>query len=143
MTTICLPQDRQLDLYAGLLVVLVCGLVALCPLSAGAKATGIAAIGLWAALLRRRYVLHRPVSLKADPDGGLLLTQADGRQYQVTGIFRGVVSPFLVSARLNGKQGEFSDLFVPSSAIDTETHWQLRRMLIGFKPAHTADRRGT
>ena len=143
MTTICLPRDWRLDLYAGLLMVLICRLILLCPLSPGAKTAGIVVIGLWMGLLRRRYLLNRPVTLRIDAAGRLLVEQTDDRQFQVSGIVRGVISPLLISVRLSGNQGEFSDLFLLPSALDAEAHWQLRRALIGFKRPQGEGRRGT
>ena len=143
MRTIDLPLSRKLMAYAALLMVLIIGLTLSLRLGWPVKLTAVAVLLLWGGWLWRRYLERRPASLHIGINGDLRLTQAGGGQFAVTTVFPGIISPALVSARLSGHKGEHADLFVPASSLDQESHWCLRRALIGFRSLQVGERGGT
>ena len=143
MTVIHLPLSRQLMLYTALAMVLVIALVLFLQLAWPIKLGAVSVLILWGGWLWRRYLDRRPVSLQIGIDGDLHLLQADGRQFAVTDVLPGIISPALISARLSGQKGEHANLPVPGSSLDVETHWRLRRALVRFRPAQARDRLGT
>lgn len=138
-----LPLSRQLTAYAALLMALIIGLILSLQLAWPMKLTAVTALVLWGGWLWRRYLNLRPASLEIGIDGDLRLLQAGGGQFAVTAVLPGIISPALVSARLTGRKGEHADLFVPASSLDRESHWRLRRALIGFRSPQVDERRGT
>ena len=143
MTKINLRLSRQLIAYVVLLMALVIGLILSLQLAWPIKLTAVTVLALWGGWLWRRYLEHRPSSLQVGADGDLRLLQSGGGQFAVTAVLPGIISPALVSARLTGNQGEHADLFVPASSLDRESHWRLRRALIGFRSPQVDERRGT
>lgn len=143
MTVIHLPLSRQLMVYAALLMVLIVVLVLFLRLAGPVKLSAVAVLILWGGWLWRRYLQYRPASLQVGIDGDLLLFQAGGGQFVVAAVLPGIITPALISARLSGHKGEHADLFVPASSLDEETHWHLRRALIGFRTPQVRDGRGT
>ena len=85
--------------------------------------------GLW-----RRYRVWRPVTLRLDADASISCMLSSGRTVRVQQVLLGVLNPSLVCARLVGRGGESLDLFVTVMCIDGESHWQLRRALIAWRP---------
>ena len=143
MTVIHLTLSRQLMVYAVLLMVLIIALVLFLRLAGPVKLSAVALLILWGGWLWRRYLQSRPARLQVGIDGDLLLIQAGGGQFVVAAVLPGIITPALISARLSGQKGEHADLFVPASSLDEETHWHLRRALIGFRPPQVRDGRGT
>lgn len=143
MRKIDLPLSRQLMAYVALLMVLIVGLTLSLRLGWPVKLTAVTVLVLWGGWLWRRYLERRPARLQIGIDGDLRLLQAGGGQFAVTAVLPGIISPTLVSARLSGHKGEHADLFVPASSLDQESHWRLRRALIGFQPPQLGERGGT
>ena len=143
MTTIPLPLGRHIRVYAaGLLLCNAC-LVLLCQIAWPWRLAAAAGLVLSGALLWRRYLRRRPVSLTIETGGGLWCMLADGQRLEVGRVLPGVVRPCLLCARLEGRAGEYSDLFVPGGSLTESAHWQLRRALIGFRPFQSDERCGT
>jgi hypothetical protein len=143
VTMIDLPLSRRLMAYAALLMALIVGLILALQLAWPMKLTAVTVIALWGGWLWRRYLKRRPASLQIGADGDLRLLRSGGGQFAVTAVLPGIISPALVSARLTGNKGEYADLFVPASSLDRESHWRLRRALIGFRSPQVGERRGT
>lgn len=138
-----LPLSRQLTAYAALLMVLTIGLILSLQLGWAVKLTALTVLVLWGGWLWRRYLDRRPARLQIGVDGDLRLLQAGGGEFAVAAVLPGIISPAVISARLGGHKGEHADLFVPASSLDRESHWRLRRALIGFRPPQAGEHRGT
>lgn len=80
----------------------------------------------------RSFLQRCPDALVPEPDGRLALLTRDGRRVRVNDVERGIVRPWLVSAVLRTPGGRVN-LFVPGWALPEQTHWRLRRALIGFR----------
>jgi hypothetical protein len=103
-------------------------------------AVSILLSGAW---MWRRYLKQRPVSLVLRSGGAISCSCGDGRVLEVSRVRPGIMHPVLVCARLEADSGGCCDLFVPSDALSSVDHRQLRRALIGFRPAQSDPRRGT
>jgi hypothetical protein len=119
----------------GYLVVLACTtLPLLAPLTLPWRcllALSILLVGVvsWHMFLRRC-----PDALIEGPDGRLALLTRAGQRFPVSGVDRGIVRPWLVSAVLRTSAGRVN-LFVPGWMLPPQAHWRLRRALIGFRPS--------
>ena len=140
MTTIMLPLTRAMQWCGPALVLVTAGLVLLCPIVWPWRLLTAAAVLMLGASQWLRYLGRRPVSLSTGADGGMSCMLADGRTFEVSRILPGVIRPYLVSARLEGRAGERCDLLVPGAAVQATVHWQLRRALLGFRPDAGPDR---
>jgi hypothetical protein len=117
----------------GYLVVLACTLLPLLsPLTLPwgillALSVLIIGVGSW-----HRFLQRCPEALIVGPEGRLALLTREGQRFPVTGVDRGIVRPWLVSAVLRTAASRV-ELFVPGWALPPQTHRQLRRALIGFR----------
>ena len=143
MTPIPLPLDRRSKLYAvGMLLSIVC-LSLLCEIAWPSRLAAAVVSLLSGILLWWRYLRRRPTSLIVEKDGRLCCMFANGHSLEVARILPGIIRPSLVSARLQGRAGEYCDLFVPGGSLPETAHWQLRRALVGLRPVQADERRGT
>lgn len=117
----------------GYLVVIACVLLPLAAPLAWPWRFALAALTLLVGVASWRLFLQRcPDALIEDPDGRLALLTRDGRRLRVNDVERGIVRPWLVSAVLRTPGGRVN-LWVPGWALPEQTHWRLRRALIGFR----------
>jgi len=143
MTTIPLPLDYRSKLHAaGLLLGIVC-LSLLCEIALPWRLAAATVLLLSGILLCWRYIRRRPTSLIVEKDGRLSCMCANGHRLEVARILPGIIRPSLVSARLEGRAGEYCDLFVPGGSLPETAHWRLRRALVGLRPVQAGERRGT
>jgi hypothetical protein len=142
MTTIPLPLGHRSHVYAVGLLLGVVWLSLLCEIELPWRLAGAAVLLLSGVLLWRRYLRRRPVSLVAEKDGRLCCFFADGHRLEVARILPGIIRPILVSARLEGRAGEYCNLFVPGGSLPETAHWQLRRALVGLRPVQSDEQRG-
>jgi hypothetical protein len=143
MTTIPLPLDLRSKMYAaGLLLGIVC-LTLLCQIALHWRLSAAALLLLSGTLIWRRYLRRRPASLIVENDGRLCCMFANGHSLEVARILPGIIRPSLVSARLEGRTGEYCELFIIAGSLPDTAHWRLRRALVGFRPVQADERRGT
>ena len=143
MTTIPLPLGRGTGLLAAGLPLLVVVLTLQSEIAWPWLPGAIMAVLAWSAIIWGRYLRRRPRHLTVETGGRLFCELADERRFAVTRVLPGTIQPTLVSVRLEGRDGEYADLFVPRDALNEEMHWRLRRALIGFRHAQADDLLGT
>lgn len=86
-----------------------------------------------AALMWEHHYRRSPTVLTMDAAGRVGMRCRSGLWLDVDDVDIGIVRPWLVSARLR-VTGSARDLFVPGRTLPPETHWQLRRLVLGFRP---------
>ena len=143
MTTIPLPLSRSTGLFAAGLTLLVIALTLHSDIAWPWSLGAIVAMLVWSLTTWRRYIRRRPRHLIVETDGGLFCSLANDRGFAVVRVLPGIIQPSLVSARLDGGDGESADLFVPRDALPEEMHWRLRRALLGFRHTQAEDLLGT
>lgn len=124
------PWLRALALLGPLLSMVVIGLASLTVLSKlGLLITFVATAWFsW-----RHYLRRRPLALEFDGIGNKLVVHTLSGPSVVVGVAPGMISPHLVSVRLLGEDGSRADLFVCSSVLTHDQHWQLRRLLLAWR----------
>ena len=143
MKTVSLPLSHGVCLF-GLGLPCCAGVLLLsCQIAWPWRLTLAGLVVLSGALLWRRYLQRRPVSLTIEKGGSLWCMLANGRRLDVARVLPGIIRPSLLCCRLEGTAGERCDLLIPCGSVSESTHWQLRRALIGFRPAQLSGRRGT
>ena len=143
MQTIPLPMSHGVRLF-GLGLPFCFGVLLLCCQIAWPwRLMAACVVMLSGALLWRRYLQRRPVSLTIETGGSLWCMLANGQRLDVAGVLPGIIRPCLLCSRLEGRAGERCDLLVPGGSLPESSHWRLRRALIGFRPAQPGERRGT
>ncbi|MCB1724053.1 MAG: hypothetical protein KDJ39_10215 [Gammaproteobacteria bacterium] len=145
MHSIDLPLCSGLRRIALLAPMAAIASIALSPLVMPAKMGLAAALTVVSAVSWRHYRRTRPVRLSVDAAGCMHCTLADATVLDVRTIRTGMVNPVLVTARLVGETGRSVDLFASSSALNPETHWRLRRVLLAWHAdeRQSGDWRGT
>jgi hypothetical protein len=139
MRAIDLPLTRCMRFAAAGILLLGSGLVLFSRIQLPWRLACVGIILAGGQLLLQHYRRWRPVTLLVQSDGALCCVLADGRQIPVAHCQLGVVRPWLLSARLIGQRAECLELFVPGCALSRSVHWELRRALIGFRPAVSSD----
>jgi hypothetical protein len=86
----------------------------------------------------RRYLRYRPVLLRIDGKRRLHCLRADGAEFRVGQVRRGIVTPWLLSATLVSPDGVSSRLLVPGWGLGATAHRHLRVMLMAARDGATA-----
>ncbi len=138
MQAVQIPLGPELRIGGPLLIALVCLALLACPIvwpwRLSLALSGML-LGVWQ---WHRFLRRRPVAVAPGLDRAISCQLADGSTLTVSELRIGVLSPWLVSARLEGVAGERVDLFVPGGALPETAHWQLRRWLIWFRASDSA-----
>jgi len=143
MKTIPLPLSRGLALSGPGLPICAGVVILFCQIAWPWRLAVVGTVILAGALFWRRYLQRRPVKLTIDAAGSLWCVLANGQRLDVARILPGVIRPCLLCSRLVGEAGERCDLLIPGGSIPQSSHREVRRALIGFRPAQSAERRGT
>lgn len=136
-TGIDLPLPPVLRVSGPLLIGIAGSLPLLAPLQPGWRLGMVLLTIVWGLILWHRFLRTRTAQVTLCADGRLFCKRADGRSIAIESVIAGHVGRLLVSAQLAGDGGR-APLFVPSQGLSRESHWVLRRAVLGFRSSAAA-----